>query len=109
MDSEDKFYILNSFRKINTRFMEGNIDDRGVVLDILAEKYGMSVACNSTIDWSSAIYSNGFVKALVDGKTPCIDDFSLNWKKKRRDKEFHHILFNDECYAVFFDSQNTIK
>lgn len=88
-------------RKVETRFMRGNIDVDGCIFDLLVERYGMSEVCSSIISFDEAIYSDGFICAVESGKTPgleVIEDF-----KKNTSREYHHVIYNDECYVMYFD------
>lgn len=90
-------------RKASARFMNGNIDLDGVILDILADEYGMSEVCNSEFDPSSAIYSDGFIKAIEEGKTPTLDLHPTDSHRFNNElSEYHHVIINNECYNVYF-------
>ena len=92
-------------RKINTRFMEGNIDIEGVIYDIVINAIGMSEAMSLGIDFDSAIYSNGFISAINNGLIP---DFSTIKSSNAHSNangntEYHHIIIEDECFVVYFN------
>ena len=88
-------------RKANTRFMNGNIDVEGVIFDLLVDNYGMSEVCNSIISFDEAIYSDGFILAIENGKIPELG--IVENCKKNTSKEYHHVIYNDECYVMYFN------
>ena len=87
-------------RKVNTRFMSGNKDNEGVVFNVLMNAYGKG-AILSDIDFDNAIYSNGFVSAIESGLIPELEIIPSFMPKK--DKEYHHVIINDECYIMYFN------
>lgn len=90
-------------RKVDTRFMRGNIDVDGCIFDILVDNFGMSAVCNSTISFDEAIYSDGFICAIEEGKVPTSLEVIENCKKNTS-KEYHHVIYNDECYVMYFEN-----
>ena len=89
-------------RDKQTRFMNGNIDLDGEVLDILVEKYGHGIVYSCGFDFSDALYSDGFVTAIEDDLTPIIDSITPSYIRKSED-EYHHVIFNNECYVMYFE------
>lgn len=87
--------------KVNTRFMQGNKTDE--IFDILSNEYGMGVVCSSKIDWCESIFSNGFILAVESGMIPILGTEKISDYKNRNGKEFHHFIFNDECYIIYFE------
>lgn len=81
--------------------MEGNKDKEGVIFDLLVSSYGMSSVCNSDIDFDEAIYSNGFINAIERGLIPILDSVEESFKMKK-ECEYHHLMFNNECYIMYF-------
>jgi hypothetical protein len=88
-------------RKVNTRFMTGNIDVECVIYDIMANTYGMMVICECGIDFEDAIYSDGFIYAIESGLIPELE-IVKNYDK-RGDQEYHHLIINDECFRMYFN------
>ena len=90
-------------RKKETRFMNGNIDIDGYILDILIEAYGQLSVLSSNFDTDNAIYSDGFIKAIEAGKIPTLELMPTNsYLYHNVLTEYHHVIINDECYNVFF-------
>ena len=92
-------------KKVNTRFMEGNIDVDCIIFDIVCDSIGMQAAMNIDFDFDNAIYSNGFISAINNGLVP---DFSSIKKSKTtsnniNEREYHHVICNDVCYVVYFN------
>ena len=85
---------------VNTIFMQGNKTDE--VFDLLADEYGMGVVCSDEIDWCEAIFSDGFILAVKYGMMPILGSHEISTTNRKNDIEFHHIIFNDECYKVYF-------
>ena len=85
----------------NTRFMQGNIDVEGVIFDLLVDNYGMNEVCNSIISFDEAIYSDGFISAIENGKVPEME--VVENCKKNMSKEYHHVIYNNECYVMYFN------
>ena len=88
-------------RTTTTRFMNGNIDVDGEIMDILTAEFGMAAVMESEIDFSDAIYSDGFVNAIESGLIPQIDTISKSFESKK-EGEYHHVIYNDECYVIYF-------
>jgi len=83
--------------------MNGNIDVDGVILDILIEEHGHAAVYSSNIDFSEAIYSNGFIEAIEDDKIPMLKLYPTDSHRFYNElSEYHHIIVNDECYNVYF-------
>lgn len=90
-------------QKINTRFMQGNKDIDGEVFDLLVDEYGMMEVIESNFDTDNAIYSNGFVKAIEEGKIPTLELHNTDSHRMFNElEEYHHVIINDECYNVYF-------
>ncbi len=90
-------------RKTNTRFMHGNIDIDGIVCDILTNEYGHSDFYSSDFDTDNAVYSDGFICAVEERKTPTLEPFPTDSHRFHNDlEEYHHVIINDECYNVYF-------
>lgn len=81
--------------------MWGNDDVEGVILDILIQEYDHKRVIFHEIDFSDAIYSNGFISAIERGAIPQIEGIHPSYQRKR-EGEYHHLIFNDECYCVYF-------
>ncbi len=88
-------------KKVDTRFMRGNIDVDGCIFDMLVNQYGMSEVCNSIISFDEAIYSDGFICAIEEGKVPSLE--VVENCKKNTSREYHHVIYNDECYVMYFN------
>ena len=88
-------------RKTTTRFMNGNIDVDGEILDILTSEFGMAVIMECEFGFDDAIYSDGFVHAIESGLIPQIDTISKSFESKK-EGEYHHVIYNDECYVIYF-------
>jgi hypothetical protein len=71
-------------RKTTTRFMNGNIDVDGEILDILTSEFGMAVIMECEVGFDDAIYSDGFVHAIESGLIPQIDTISKSFESKKR-------------------------
>lgn len=72
------------------------------VFDILADEYGMGAACSSKIDWCEALFSNGFILAIENNMIPVLGTEKVSDYTNRNGEEFHHFLYNDECYVIYF-------
>lgn len=88
-------------RKIETRFMNGNLDVEGVIVDILVDKYGCNEAYSSVFS-DDTIYSDGFVNAIEAGKTPILGTEQEAFKRTN-DNEYHHFSQDDVCYTIYFE------
>lgn len=87
-------------RKINTRFMQGNKTSE--VFDLMADHYGIFEVCESKIDYSEAIFSDGFILAMERDMMPILGSEEISFTG-RKYGEFHHLIYNDECYKVYFE------
>jgi len=87
--------------QVNTRFMRGNKTSE--VFDAVADYYGMGVVCSDEIDYAEAIFSDGFILAMENDLMPIIGSHEVSLQGRKGDVEFHHIIFNDECYKVYFE------
>ena len=88
-------------RKTTTRFMNGNIDVDGEILDILTSEFGMAVIMECEVGFDDAIYSDGFVHAIESGLIPQINTIAKSFENKKMG-EYHHVIYNDECYVIYF-------
>lgn len=83
--------------------MNGNIDLDGDILNILIEEHGQSEVMLSDFDTDNAIYSDGFISAIEEGKIPMLELFPTNSHRFHNElSEYHHVIINDECYNVYF-------
>lgn len=83
--------------------MNGNIDLDGDILNILIEEHGQSAVMLSDFDTDNAIYSDGFISAIEEGKIPTLELFPTNSHRFHNELvEYHHVIINDECYNVYF-------
>jgi hypothetical protein len=90
-------------RKKQTAFMEGNIDLDGIVYHIFIDTYGHAKFFASGFDTEAAIYSNGFIDAIEDGKIPTLDLLPTDSHRFYNElEEYHHVIINDECFNVYF-------
>ena len=89
-------------RNTTTRFMNGNIDVDGEIMDILTAEYGMAAVMECEIDFSDAIYSDGFIHAIENDLIPQIDTIAKSFENKKSG-EYHHVIYNDECYVIYFN------
>lgn len=90
-------------RKQSTRFMNGNIDVDGEILNILIAEYGQMEVLMSDFDADNAIYSDGFIDAIKDGKIPTLELLPTDSHRFYNDlEEYHHVIINDECFNVYF-------
>ena len=97
--------ILNTLKK-QTRFMNGNIDVDGIIFNILVDAYGMKAVCLSDFDTDEAIYSDGFILAIKQGKTPTLELTTTGSHRFYNDlEEYHHVIIKDNCYNVYFKSE----
>lgn len=90
---------MNTIR-VNTRFMQGNKTDE--IFDLLADYYGMGAVCSDEIDWCEAIFSDGFILAIKSGLIPILGSQEVSFGARNSDVEFHHIIYNEECYKIYF-------
>ena len=101
-DTKTNNMALN-LRSKTTRFMSGNIDLDGEILDILVAEHGHGDVYSSDFDTDNAIYSDGFIEAIEDGKIPMLELFPIDSHRFHNDlEEYHHVIINDECYNVYF-------
>ena len=90
-------------RKTQTRFMIGNIDLEGEILNVLIEEHGQKKVLMSNFDTDNAIYSDGFILAIESGKIPTLELYPTDSNRFYNElKEYHHVIINDECYNVYF-------
>lgn len=83
--------------------MSGNIDLDGYILDILIEEHGQIEVMNSEFDTDNAIYSDGFISAIEDGKIPMLELYPTDSHRFSNElEEYHHVIINDECFNVYF-------
>ena len=88
--------------KVNTRFMQGNKDLEGVIIDALIENCGHESVLMSDFDFDEAIYSDGFINAIEKGLKPTMNiTESFNAKGN---EEYHHVIINDTCYVMYFEN-----
>jgi hypothetical protein len=93
---------LNTRNK-KTRFMNGNIDLDGDILNILIENYGQKEVMLSDFDTDNAIYSDGFIDAIEAGKIPTLELHTTDSHRHFNElEEYHHVIINDECFNVYF-------
>jgi hypothetical protein len=85
---------------VNTRFMNANKSDD--VIDILEDHYGSSELYNGEIDFCEALFSNGFILAMENGLIPVLGTHELAHKRINGGQEYHHFIFEDKCYHIFF-------
>ena len=83
--------------------MNGNIDVDGDILDILIDAHGQREVLFSDFDTDNAIYSDGFIKAIEEGKTPMLELHPTDSHRFYNElTEYHHVIINDECFNVYF-------
>jgi hypothetical protein len=104
-NKQNKSKMKATYTKVNTRFMDANKDNDGFIANLLADEHGMGVVCNHEFDYFDALFSNGFVRAISDGKMPIIGTEAPNHLPKRN-TEYHHVIFGEECYVVYFTGDN---
>ena len=98
----EKIKIMKTVKK-QTRFMDGNIDVDGFVFDLLVNEYGLKAVLESEFDTDNAIYSNGFVIAIMSDKVPTLELHPTTSHRHSNElEEYHHVIINDECYNVYF-------
>lgn len=90
-------------REITTRFMRANKTDE--VFDMMVEEFGMPEMCNAKIDFNEALFSNGFIYACENGMMPILGSEKETFENTG-DQEYHHLIFNEVCYSVFFKEIN---
>ena len=89
-------------RKIDTRFMKGNIDLDCEIISIMIDKYGMKEVILSDFNFDNAIYSDGFIDAVKVGMIPVLGSETKSHLPKN-EKEYHHVIVNNECYVMYFE------
>ena len=83
--------------------MQGNIDCEDLIFDILVQEHGLNEVCCSEFDTDNAIYSDGFIHAIEEGKIPMLKLHPTDSHRFHNDlEEYHHVIINDECYNVYF-------
>lgn len=87
--------------KVSTRFMSGNLDVEGVIYDLLIDEYGFVAVIEHDIDFNLAIYSDNFITAIEEGLIPDLNRIE-DASAPVMFGEYHHMIFNDECYKVYF-------
>jgi len=91
----------------STRFMRGNLDIENVINDILIDAHGCSEVYSSDFDTDNAIYSNGFIDAIEEGKIPMLELHNTDSHRFYNElEEYHHVIINDECFNVYFKANN---
>lgn len=90
-----------------TRFMSGNVDLDGDIFNILIDEHGLKEVLFSDFDTDNAIYSDGFVSAIEDGKIPMLELHATDSHRMYNAlEEYHHVIINDECFNVYFKESN---
>lgn len=69
--------------------------------NILVDYYSNHEVAHHPIVFEEAIYSQGFVSAVERGLKPEISQYHEAHLSKS-EKEYHHIIFNDTCYVMYF-------
>lgn len=93
---------LNTIKK-QTSFMNGNIDLDGDILNILINEHGQREVLLSDFDTDNAVYSDGFISAIENGKIPMLELHPTDSHRFYNElKEYHHVIINDECFNVYF-------
>ena len=82
--------------------MSGNIDLEGVIPDLLVNEFGANEVYTSGYSFDDAIYSDGFIYAVESGLIPDFHSIQESFLPKK-DKEYHHVILNDECYIMYFN------
>ena len=83
--------------------MSGNIELDGDILDILFDAHGQKAVLESDFDTDKAIYSNGFISAIEEGKIPMLKLYPTDSHRFHNElEEYHHVIINDECFNVYF-------
>lgn len=83
--------------------MQGNIDMEGVIYDLLINNYGYDAVMNTGICFDDCIYSDRFMSAIESGLIPVIDSIEKSFTAKKYG-EYHHFIYNDECYIMYFNN-----
>ena len=86
-----------------TRLMKGYKCDE--MFDVLADYFSMPEVAHHVIDFSDAIYSDGFILAVENEMIPDITDYEVAGSRSK-EQEFHHIIYNDVCYKIYFKENN---
>ena len=90
-------------RKQETRFMNGNIDMDGEIMNILINEHGQKAVLMSDFDTDNAIYSDGFIAAIESGKIPMLELHPTDSHRFYNEfEEYHHVIINDECFNLYF-------
>ena len=89
-------------RKIKTRFMIGNLDVNNVIMDLMVDTYGWSALGQTKWMNDNIIYSDRFIDAINEGKTPELDLIETMGQSKS-EQEYHHCIIEDVCYHVYFN------
>lgn len=72
------------------------------VFDLLADVHGMGVACSAEVDYSEAIFSDGFLCAMNQDKMMPILGSEVPNTDHPGTEEWHHMIVDGECYRVGF-------
>lgn len=88
--------------KKETRFMVGNIDVDGVIIEIMEETHGKSAVRESAFS-DDTVYSDGFISAIRAGRVPMLELHETTSSRFHNDlDEYHHVIIDGECYNVYF-------
>jgi len=90
-------------RRIEKRFMQGNLDIFGDIYDEIRSHYENEVFFESIFAKEDIIYSDGFVHAIEMGLFPELEIHESFLAK--RDQEYHHLIVNKKCYVAYFNEQ----
>lgn len=87
--------------KKQTRFMNGNIDIEGVIVDSLINEFGCNDVFSNGLFNEDTIYSDGFINAFNNGLMPILGSEHESFMPKKED-EYHHFISNDKCFVTYF-------
>jgi hypothetical protein len=93
-------------QEVKISFMNGNKDLDGLVYDTLCENYSQKDLLKCNINFDDAIYSNGFIDAIINGLVPNLELHSTVSNAGYLQDEYHHIFIGEKCFKMYFTEKN---